>query len=227
MFVLVHRYVRLDGSAEPSHTHLAPPLRPRRFRPQLNAPSAQLLPDVRADLGAHIQQVCAGLGGSGLPGRPSGLEVCAAARWREASRILWVATDALLIHTVRLVVHRYCIVEHFMFFFYLLTPQFTILDEFIYLLVLLFSQNTTRWLSVLHLMCPQASKYIHQLHASISMFDYCNLHSESPYSVWATLHASSHCFPGSTNKSSRFPPGFKFTFGAAQSLRPSSTQERT
>lgn len=117
MFVLVHRYVRLDGSAEPSHTHLAPPLRPRRFRPQLNAPSAQLLPDVRADLGAHIQQVCAGLGGSGLPGRPSGLEVCAAARWREASRILWVATDALLIHMVRLVVHRYCIVEYFMFFF--------------------------------------------------------------------------------------------------------------
>lgn len=72
-------------------------------------------------------------------------------------------------------------------------------------------------------MCPQASKYIHQPPASISMFDYCNLHFQSPYSVWATLHASSNCIPGSTNKSSWFPLGFKFMLGAAQSMRPSST----
>lgn len=224
MFFLVHRCVRPDSSAEPSHTHLAPPpLRPRRLRPQSNAPSAELLPDVCADLGAHIQRVCVGLGGSGLPGRPSGLEVCTMGDPRVARGIThpvsshWCAFQ-LLIHTVPLVVHRYCTVEYL---------QFTILNELIYLLVLFFSQNTSRGLSLLHLMWPQASKYIHQLPASISMFDYCNLHFQSPYSVWATLHASSHCIPGSTNKSSRFPPGFKFKFGAAQSVRPSSTQERT
>lgn len=148
--------------------------------------------------------------------------------WREASRILWVATDALSSFLfTRCSPLLYSGVAEYFLFFFLFTPQCPILNEFIYLLVSLFSQNTTRGLSVLHLMCPQASKYIHQLPASISMFDYCNLHFQSPYSVWATLHASSHCIPGSTNKSSGFPPGFKFKFGAAHSMRPSLTQERT
>lgn len=73
--------------------------------------------------------------------------------------------------------------------------------------------------TMLHLVCPWALKQIHHLPASICMFDYCNLQLQSPYFVWTTLHASSHCIPGSANKSSGFPPGFKFKFGAAQSMQ--------
>lgn len=123
---------------------------------------------------------------------------------------------------VRLFIVRFLLGIHYFFaalysdtFFCLFVVHFYIFFWSVFSPRIQWSLNAT----MLHLMCPWALKQINHLPASISMFDYCNLQLQSPYFVWTTLHASSHCIPGSANKSSGFPPGFKFKLGAAQSTQ--------